>query len=112
MDSDCFAFGMLSFFFPPTGPCQHYFFEILINRSLLLYNNQSFIVSSQILAQTMASPPCQVGVCIADLLARIPDSSAGPEQSSFEEFQFGNFPLAEESTPGLEPLVKGINAVV
>jgi len=54
----------------------------------------------------MASPPRQVGVCIADLLARIPDSSAEPEQSSFEEFQFGNFPLAEESTPGLEPLVK------
>ena len=57
----------------------------------------------------MASPPRQVGVCITDLLARIPDSSAEPEQSSFEEFQFGNFPLAEESTPGLEPLVEEVS---
>ena len=79
------------------------------NSPLLYNNNQSFTVSSQISAQTMASPPRQVGVCIADLLARIPDSSAEPEQSSFEEFQFGNFPLAEESTPGLEPLVEEVS---
>ena len=79
---------------PPPSSTQQHFFEILINRSLLLYNNQSFIVSSQISAQTMASPPRQVGVYIAELLARILDSSAEPEPSSFEEFQFGNFPLA------------------